>query len=163
MLGKSMKDCILILENLRSVENTGSIFRTADCFGVSKIVLVGTTPQPTDRFGRKRKDFAKVSLGAEDLVTWEYEKEIVSCLNKLKNERYQIVALEQIANAQSLKDFKPAHNFALIVGNEVEGVSRVALDIADAVIEISMLGTKESLNVAVAAGVAVYCLLSTNK
>jgi tRNA G18 (ribose-2'-O)-methylase SpoU len=160
MLGKGMKDCILILDNIRSVANVGSIFRTADCFGVSKIVLVGTTPTPTDRFGRKRKDFVKVSLGAENAVSWEYEKEINLTIKRLKKERFEIVALEQIANAENIKDFKPKDKFALVVGNEVDGVSREALDLSDAVVEISMMGTKESLNVSVATGVALYSLIS---
>lgn len=149
----------MILDNIRSVANVGSIFRTADGFGVSKIILVGTTPAPLDRFGRKRKDFSKVSLGAEETVKWQHEKEIISLIKNLKKAGYQIIALEQIANAEPLKDFKPASKFALTVGNEVVGVSRVALDISDHVVGISMMGTKESLNVAVATGVALYHLL----
>jgi len=158
-----MKKCVLILDNIRSVANVGSIFRTADCLGVLKIVLVGITSPPTDRFGRKRKDFAKVSLGAEDLVKWEHKKEIGPIIDKLKEEGFEIVALEQIANAEDIKNFKPTDQFALIVGNEVSGVSRKTLDKADRVVEISMLGTKESLNVSVAAGVALYHLLSTTE
>ena len=158
-----MKKCVLILDNIRSVANVGSIFRTADCLGVLKIVLVGITSPPTDRFGRKRKDFAKVSLGAEDLVKWEHKKEIGPIIDKLKEEGFEIVALEQIANAEDIKNFKPTDQFALIVGNEVSGVSRKTLDKADRVVEISMLGTKESLNVSVATGVALYHLLSTTE
>lgn len=154
-----MKECVLILDNIRSVANVGSIFRTADCLGVLKIVLVGTTPAPIDRFGRKRKDFAKVSLGAEESVQWEYEKEVEWAIDKLKKDGFEIVALEQIANAENIKDFRPGNKFALVVGNEVTGVSKVALDMADRVAEISMMGTKESLNVSVAAGVALYHLL----
>src|SRR3989338_5190474 len=104
MAGKGMKDCVLILDNIRSVENTGSIFRTAEGLGVSRIILVGTTPAPLDRFGRKRQDFAKVSLGAEGLMKWTHEKEIISPIESLKAEGYQIIALEQIANAESLRD-----------------------------------------------------------
>jgi len=156
---KDMKDCVLILDNLRSVENTGSIFRTADCLGVSKIVLIGTTPTPTDRFGRKRRDFAKISLGAEGIVRWESEKEIGSIISKLKEEGFEIVALEQIANAKNIRDFKPTNKFTLIVGNEVNGVSKKALDMSDAVVEISMMGAKESLNVSVATGVALFKLI----
>lgn len=159
MTGKGMKDCVLILDNIRSVENTGSIFRTAEGLGVSKIILVGTTPAPLDRFGRKRKDFAKVSLGAEESVNWEYKKEIIPVIKSLKKEDYQIIALEQIANAESLKGFKPAGKFALIVGNEVNGISVEALDVSDRVVEISMMGMKESLNVSVATGIALYHLL----
>ena len=154
-----MKECILILDNIRSVANVGSIFRTADCLGVSKIVLAGITPRPTDRFGRKRRDFAKVSLGAEDSVKWEYDKEVGLAIDKLKKKKFEIVALEQIANAENIRNFKPRARFALIVGNEVSGVSREALDMADRVVEISMMGTKESLNVSVAAGVALFKLI----
>ena len=154
-----MKKCILILDNIRSVANVGSIFRTADGFGVSKIILVGTTPTPLDRFGRKRKDFVKVSLGTEKTVSWSYEKEIIETIEKLKKGKFEIIALEQIANAENIKNFKPSNKFALIVGNEVTGISRVALDISDHVIEISMTGPKESLNVSVATGVALYHLL----
>lgn len=153
-----MKDCIVILDNLRSVENVGSIFRTADGFGVSKIILVGTTPTPLDRFGRARKDFVKVSLGAEKSVNWSYEKEIISPIKNFKKEGYQIIALEQIANAERIAGFKSDLKFVLIVGGEVEGVSREALDLADRVVEISMMGSKESLNVSVATGVALFQL-----
>src|SRR3989344_8410780 len=156
-----MKECILILDNIRSVANVGLIFRTADCLGVSRIVLVGITPRPTDRFGRKRRDFAKVSLGAENFVKWEYDKEVKVAIDKLKKKGFEIIALEQIANAQNIRNFKPRTKFALVVGNEVSGVSREALDIADRELEISMMGMKESLNVSVAAGVALYHLLST--
>ncbi|MEX2013927.1 MAG: TrmH family RNA methyltransferase [Parcubacteria group bacterium] len=154
-----MKTCVLILDNMRSVANVGSIFRTADCLGVLKIVLVGTTPAPVDRFGRSRKDFAKVSLGAEKSISYEVCKFISPEIKKLKKEGYEVIALEQITNAEDIKNFKPKSKFAIIVGNEVSGVSRVALDMADRVVEISMTGSKESLNVSVAAGVALYHLL----
>jgi tRNA G18 (ribose-2'-O)-methylase SpoU len=158
-----MKECILVLDNLRSVANVGSIFRTADGLGVSKIILVGTTPAPTDRFGRKRSDFAKVSLGAEETVSWKHEKEIGRALEELKRDEFEVVALEQIANAEDVKNFEPQNKFALIVGNEVSGVSKEALDLADAVVEILMVGKKESLNVSVATGIAIYLLLSLSK
>ena len=154
-----MKTCVLILENLRSVENTGSIFRTAEGLGVAKIILVGTTPAPVDRFGRKRADFAKISLGAEDIIEWEYSKEIKAVLKDLKEQNFQIIALEQSEKSQNLKDFKPKYQFALVVGNEVDGVSKEALEIADAVVEIPMQGKKESLNVSVSTGIALYMLL----
>lgn len=152
---------VLVLENLRSVENTASIFRTADGFKVSKIILVGTTPTPLDRFGRKRQDFAKVSLGAENTVDWEHvrNQDLGFKIQDLRDEGFQIIALEQAPGAYRLKDFKTSNKFALIVGSEVDGVSRGALDISDAVVEIPMQGTKESLNVSVAAGVALFVLL----
>lgn len=153
-----MKSCVLILDNIRSVENTASIFRTAEGLGVSKIILVGTTPAPVDRFGRKRKDFAKVSLGAEDLP-WEYAQTIVPSLKELKSDNFTIVSLEQDERSEDLKSYKAPERFALIVGNEVEGVSKAALDMSDAIIEIDMMGLKESLNVSVATGVALFKLL----
>jgi|SRR3989344_8185170 len=150
---------VLILENLRSVENTASIFRTADGFKVSKIFLIGTTPTPLDRFGRKRQDFAKVALGAENTVEWEYKKEIGPVIGGLKKQGFQIIALEQTPDSKDLKSLSKPNKYAVIVGNEVTGVSKEALDTSDTVAEIPMLGHKESLNVSVAAGVALFVLL----
>ena len=154
----STKTSVLILENIRSVENTASIFRTADGFKVSKIILVGTTPAPLDRFGRKRQDFAKVSLGAEDMVSWEYQKEIESVIGELKEQGFQIIALEQTSYSKDLKSLPKPDKFAVIVGNEITGVSKEALEASDVVAEIPMMGSKESLNVSVAAGVALFVL-----
>ena len=157
-----MQKTVLILDNIRSVENTASIFRTADCLGVSKIYLIGTTPCPIDRFGRKRKDFAKVALGAEEFVPWEYVKDIKDQISKLKSEGYKILALEQHPHSKNLQtvNCKLQTNFALIVGNEVDGVSEVALGLADEIVEIPMQGEKESLNVSVATGIALFSLLN---
>lgn len=157
------KTCVLILENLRSVENTGSIFRTAEGLGVSKIILVGTTPAPTDRFGRKRADFAKVALGAEDLVPWEYvgQENFQFLISNLQKDGFRIIALEQDPRAIKLNKFDEVNKlnkFVLIVGNEVEGVSRGILDICDEILEIPMSGQKESLNVSVATGVTLFVL-----
>lgn len=152
------KTCVLILENLRSVENTASIFRTADGLGVSKIICAGTTPTPLDRFGRKRPDFAKVSLGAEE-INWEYQKELDPVIKELKEQEFQIIALEQSRGSKDLKNFKTMGNFALIVGNEVEGVSKESLDNADKIVEIPMRGKKESLNVSVSTGIALFMLI----
>jgi len=156
-----MKKCILILDNIRSVENTGSIFRTADCLGVSKIILVGTTPAPIDRFGRKRKDFSKVSLGAEEFVPWEQIISIDEKLNELKKEGYKIVALEQDKKAKNLStcEVNKLGKFVLIVGNEVDGIPRVTLGKCDEIIEIDMKGQKESMNVSVATGIALFNLI----
>ena len=156
-----MKTCVLILENLRSVENTASIFRTADGFGVSKIILVGTTPTPVDRFGRKRTDFAKVSLGAEENVDWEYleAKNLQLTIYNLQKDGFQIIALEQDPRSVRLKDFEAKDQFALIVGSEVDGVSKTSLDNSDVIIEIPMQGSKESLNVSVATGTALFVLI----
>lgn len=157
------KTCVLILENLRSVENTGSIFRTAEGLGVSKIILVGTTPAPMDRFGRKRSDFAKVSLGAEDIVEWEWiaPENFQFLISNLQKEGFKIIALEQDPKAKRLGSYeaKKLGPFALIVGNEVDGVSKGTFDMCDEIIEIPMQGKKESLNVSVATGIALYALM----
>lgn len=128
--------------------------------GVSKIYLVGTTPAPIDRFGRKRKDFAKVSLGAEEMLEWEYAKEVKPVMEALKSYGFQIIALEQVEGSQDLTGFAAKDRFALIVGNEVDGIHRINLEEADEVLEIDMKGKKESLNVSVAAGIALFELLT---
>lgn len=154
-------ECILVLDNIRSVENVGSIFRTAEGFGVSKIILVGITPTPLDRFGRKRRDFTKVSLGAEDMIEWSQEKDLKSKILNLKSQNFRIIALEQYPNSIKLEaSTKNLEPFVLIVGNEVDGVSKEVLELADSIVEITMMGKKESLNVSVATGVALYHLLT---
>jgi len=155
---------ILILHNIRSVHNTGSMFRTADTAGVEKIILSGYTPTPLDRFGRKRTDFAKVSLGAEDSVPWEYVETPEVTLAELRKNGYCIAALEQAPNSVNIFDFQTStHNptnkpVALLVGNEVDGVSPALLAQAEVILEIPMRGKKESLNVSVATGVALFVL-----
>jgi len=157
------KTCVLILENLRSVENTGSIFRTAEGLGVSKIILVGTTPTPVDRFGRKRNDFAKVALGAEESIEWEYvaTKNFQFSISNLQEQGFKIIALEQNPKAKQLNSYeaKKLERFALIVGNEVDGVSQGALKACDEMVEIPMRGKKESLNVSVSTGIALFMLI----
>ncbi len=149
----------LILHNIRSTHNVGSIFRTADAAGVSKIYLAGYTPTPLDRFGRPRKDIAKVALGAEMSVPWEHFSNIKTLLKKLKEEKIQIVALEQAGNSIDYKTFRPKNSFALILGNEVGGIEKSILKLCDKVIEIPMSGKKESLNVSVSAGIALFRIL----
>jgi tRNA G18 (ribose-2'-O)-methylase SpoU len=160
---RKTKTCVLVLENLRSVENTGSIFRTAEGLGVLRIILVGTTPAPLDRFGRKRADFAKVSLGAEDLVEWEHVsvENFQSTIFNLQKDGFKIIALEQNPKAKKLESLKAKklERFALIVGNEVDGVSEEALALSDEIVEIPMVGEKESLNVSVSTGIALYVLM----
>lgn len=151
-----MKDIRLILDNIRSVHNAGSIFRTAETAGVKMIYCLGTTPVPVDRFGQKRKDFAKVALGAEGLVAWEYAKTGTVLINKLKKQGFNIIALEQAENSVNYKKIKKSAKMVLIVGNEVGGVSQSLLKLADQVAEIPMKGRKESLNVSVATGVMLF-------
>jgi tRNA G18 (ribose-2'-O)-methylase SpoU len=154
-----MKDVVLILDNIRSVHNVGSIFRTAETAGVSKIYCLGTTPTPLDRFSQKRKDFAKVALGAEDLVSWEYLETGEATIRKLKKDGFQILALEQDQNSINYKKIKLGKKIALIVGNEVGGVSKSLLKLVDQIAEIPMKGKKESLNVSVATGIMLFELI----
>ena len=146
----------LILDNIRSVHNVGSIFRTAETIGVTKIYCVGATPTPIDRFNRKRKDFAKVALGAEDLVPWEYSDQPIALAERLKKEGFQIIAVEQTASSIDYRKVKVNRKTAVVFGNEVEGVSEPLLKLADMVAEISLKGKKESLNVSVAAGISLF-------
>ena len=150
------KEIILILDNIRSAQNVGSIFRTAEAAGVSKIYLMGYTPAPLDRFDRKRMDVAKASLGAEDIIPWEIKKNLPSLIVKLKKDNFLIVALEQSKSSVDYKKIKIKNKMVLIVGNEVLGLSKGTLDKVDKIAEIKMLGKKESLNVSVALGVALY-------
>lgn len=151
----------LILHNIRSVHNAGSIFRTADAAGVSKIFLTGYTPAPLDRFKLPRKDFAKVSLGAERSVPWESAAQLAPVLKKLKKDGYTVVAIEQSKNSTPLFCFKSKKDakIAIVMGNEVLGISPQSLTYADHILEIPMRGKKESLNVSVAAGIALFALV----
>jgi len=153
---RTRPDYRLLLDNIRSVHNVASIFRTAETVGISMIYCLGTTPAPLDRFRRKRADFAKVALGAEDLVPWEYLESSVVLLKNLKEKKFQVVAVEQANNSVDYKKVKPAKKVLLILGNEVEGVSKSLLKQSDIIAEIPMKGKKESLNVAVTAGVVLF-------
>ncbi len=153
---KKNQSIILIFDNLRSVYNTASLFRTADCAGVLKIHLVGTTPTPVDKFNRLRKDFAKVSLGAEGTVMWEYSKTMAPVLTKLKKEGYHVYALEQDIKSIHYKKAKYSDKVALICGNEPYGIDKKILAKADTIVEIPQFGTKESLNVVVATGIVLF-------
>ncbi len=151
---------VLILDNIRSIFNVGSIFRTAECVGVSKIYLVGVTPSPIDRFGRIRKDLAKVALGAERNISWEHADSVETLIKKLREDGYQIVALEQAKISTDYKKFRPKFPVAILFGEERHGISSDILKKCDHVIEITMMGKKESLNVSVAAGVALFRILN---
>ncbi len=148
------KEISVILNNIRSRENVGSIFRTADAAGVSKIYLCGITPQPP------HQKISKTALGAETVVPWEHCKQVSRLINKLKKDNMNIVALEKAKNIENIFDYKPEFPLALILGNEVEGISPAILKKCDKKIAIPMYGRKESLNVAVAFGIAVYNLIS---
>lgn len=152
------RDARVLLDNIRSAHNVGSIFRTAETLGVKKIYCVGTTPVPVDRFGRKRKDLEKVSLGAEEMVAWEYvrESEAAALVKDLKAKGFGVVALEQLSGSVDYKKIKTKPKTLVIFGNEVDGVTKRLIKIADKIAEIPMKGKKESLNVSVAAGVALF-------
>lgn len=152
-------ESVLILPDIRSAHNVGAIFRTADAAGVSKIYLVGITPAPVDRFGRPRKDVAKASLGAELSVPWEQKGTILPLIAKLKKEGYQVIAIEQSEHSIDYKKVKTGEKVAFVVGNEVEGLPKSVLAKCDVVAEIPMSGKKESLNVSVATGIAVFRML----
>jgi len=154
------KECTLVLHNIRSVHNVGSLFRASDGAGVFKIILTGYTPGPLDHKGKPRKDLAKVALGAENSISWERSEEsLEEVIEKLRKEGNEILALECEAGAQNIFTFTPKNKFALILGNEVDGVAPSLLKNADTILEIPMKGVKSSLNVSVAGGVALYALL----
>lgn len=156
---KKKAEYSLILHNIRSTHNVGSIFRTADAAGVRKIYLTGYTPAPVDHFGRVRKDIAKASLGAEKMIPWEHISRIGPLLAKLKKEKVLCVAVEQDKKSVDYKTVRPASRTAFIFGNEVSGLPRAVLDVVDIIAEIPMHGSKESLNVSVAVGVALFRIL----
>ncbi|MFA5386140.1 MAG: RNA methyltransferase [Candidatus Paceibacterota bacterium] len=153
---------IVILHNIRSLYNVGSIFRTADAVGVEKIYLCGYTPSPKDKFGKYIPQLSKVALGAEKSVPWESARNTAVVIKKLKKDGYKIFAVEQ--SKKSVPYYKPKtkglklKNIALIVGNEVKGISPSILKLADKILEIPMAGSKESLNVSVAFGIVAFGL-----
>lgn len=152
-MAKNGREFFVILHNIRSAHNVGSIFRSADAFGVSKLFLGGYTPTPL-----MHAAVAKTALGAENSVLWEKYWHTHKLIEALKNQGVQIVALEQTKNSVLLDKFKPAFPMALILGSEVNGLSEKILKYVDQVVEIPMYGMKESLNVSVAFGIAGYSL-----
>ncbi len=151
-----MKTVYLILQDIRSVHNVGSIFRSADGVGVSKVYLCGCTPTPKDRFGRKRKDMAKVALGAEDAVTWEYVETVEEAIVLCKKDGMDVVAVEQDARSIPYTKYHVEKPAAFVLGEETKGLPQEVLDMCDTVVEIPLRGTKESLNVSVAAGIVLF-------
>ena len=145
---------IVVLDDIRSLHNIGSVFRTSDAFLIEKIYLCGITAVPPN------KEIHKTALGATDTVTWEYAKDIIEVVARLKSENIKIYAIEQTENAIMLDDFQPESDtkFALIFGNEVKGVSQDAINASYGVIEIPQLGSKHSLNISVSAGIVIWDL-----
>jgi len=146
----------IILYNIRSNYNVGAIFRTCDGVGVAKVYLVGSTPTPIDRFGREVPEINKTALGAEKFIAWEYTEDIFSLIKKLKDSGVIVVAVEQSVNSVMLDDFKVPENVVYIMGSETDGLSEEILKEVDCVLELPMLGKKESLNVSVTAGIVLY-------
>ncbi|TRZ51961.1 TrmH family RNA methyltransferase [bacterium] len=156
----SQKENCIILPDIRSTYNVGSIFRTADAAGISKIFLVGYTPLPVDKFRRENKEISKTALGAEKTISWEHFDEMLLLLKHLKNEGFQIIAVEQSEKSVDYKSVSLKEKNAFIFGNEVEGVSLDILNECDVIAEIPMRGRKESLNVSVSVGVALFRILN---
>lgn len=145
---------IVILDDIRSLHNIGSVFRTADAFLIEKIYLCGITAVPPN------KEIHKTALGATETVTWEYAKDVLDVIQKLKEENIKIFSVEQTENSIMLNDFQVSTNakYALIFGNEVKGVQQEAINLSDGVIEIPQLGSKHSLNISVSAGIVIWDL-----
>lgn len=142
----------IVLDNVRSMHNVGSVFRTADAFIIEKIILCGITPVPPHR------EIHKVALGATESVDWIYEKEIIKVLEDLKKENYQIIGIEQTTGSIEIQNFeiRKGNKYALILGNEVDGVSDEVIERCDTLLEIPQLGTKHSLNVSVCSGIVMW-------
>ena len=147
----------VVLNDIRSLHNVGSIFRSADGAGVEKIWLCGITGYPP------QGGIAKTALGAEDHVPWEYRQDGLALLKELKSKGYQIVLLEQMQGAIAYDEFEPKAPVCLVMGNEISGISDSLLELCDAAVEIDMAGVKNSLNVAVAFGVMAYQIRSCLK
>lgn len=143
---------IVIAHNIRSLHNVGSIFRSCDVFGVEKLYLTGITGAPP------RKEIAKVALGSEHRVAWEQVEDVFELVGRLKAEGNKIVALENGIQAQAIDSITPEQHMALVLGNEVQGIESDVLDQCDLLVEIPMPGRKRSLNVSVAAGIALFAL-----
>ena len=143
---------VVVLDNVRSAQNVGSFFRTADAFGISHIALCGISCTPPNR------EIHKTALGAEQSVAWSYHPTTLECIAQLRQEGYRIIAVEQIEGSTMLNSFRAEQGtkYALVFGNEVEGVDQAVADVVDGAIEIPQVGIKHSLNVSVSAGVLMW-------
>ncbi len=146
------KPLVVILDNVRSLHNVGSVFRTSDAYLVEKIFLCGITAVPPSA------EIHKTALGAENTVQWEYAENTVAVVASLKANGYTVLAIEQVEGSVSLNDFAIDNNrkYAVILGNEVKGVQQSVVDQCDACIELPQFGTKHSLNVSVTAGIVIW-------
>lgn len=143
---------VVVLDNIRSLNNVGSVFRSSDAFKLEKIYLCGVTATPPNA------EIHKTALGAEDSMEWEYEEDTKAVVAKLKQEGYKIFAVEQVQNSIMLDrvELDKTNKYVLILGNEVKGVQQEVVDICDFAVEIPQFGTKHSLNVSVAAGIVIW-------
>ena len=149
---------VVVLDNIRSLYNTGSILRTADAAGVDRVILCGITPRP-DQGGRQRRAIAKTALGAEDMVRWEYQPDTAAVVTSLRADGYHVVGVEPSEEAVNLYQWTPTWPVCLVFGHERDGMSSTTASAVATVIRIPMLGKKGSLNVATAAGVVLYELV----
>jgi tRNA G18 (ribose-2'-O)-methylase SpoU len=147
---------IIILDNIRSLNNIGSVFRTSDAFLVEKIYLCGITAKPP------HKDIHRTALGATESVAWEYREDTLELIKELQENNVKVASIEQAENAVMLNEFIPnkEHTLALVFGNEVKGVQQEVVSASDYVIEIPQFGTKHSLNISVSAGVVIWDVFS---
>jgi len=143
---------VVVLDNIRSLNNIGSVFRTSDAFLIEKIYLCGITATPPHR------DIQKTALGATESVEWKYFNESIDAINELKNNNYKIISIEQVENSISLEKFETEkkQKYAVIFGNEVKGVQQELINISDYCIEIPQFGTKHSFNISVSAGIVLW-------
>lgn len=143
---------VVVLDNVRSMHNVGAVFRTADAFLVEKIILCGITPQPPHR------EIHKAALGATESVDWIFEENISTALQNLREENFKIIGIEQTSNSEKITDFpiNKEEKYALVLGNEVDGLSDEAFEWYDTFLEIPQLGTKHSLNVSVCGGIVMW-------
>ena len=147
---------IVVLDNIRSLNNVGSVFRTSDAFLIEKIYLCGITATPPN------KEIHKTALGATESVAWEYVEDTLTLVNKLKNDGVFVASIEQAENSTMLNDFIPKQNqkYAIVMGNEVKGVQQEVVSASDTCIEIPQLGTKHSLNISVTTGIVIWDLFN---
>ena len=143
---------VVVLDDVRSMHNVGSVFRTSDAFRVERVVLCGITGTPP------HAEIHKTALGAEDSVEWTYNRSVTDAINELKAQKYKVFSVEQAEGSTMLQDFLPdsKEKYAVVFGNEVKGVHQEAIDLSDGCLEIPQYGTKHSLNVSVTAGIVIY-------
>lgn len=160
------REMIAVAHNIRSCHNVGSLFRTAECLGVTKLICSGYTPYPRAEHDERlphiieqnQKRIHKTALGAEKLIPWQQAADITNLINHYRKQGYKIIALEQAKNSQKLSTFVPTRKNLLILGNERDGLDDSVLQLCDTIVEIPMQGQKESLNVTQAAAIAFYSL-----